>query len=244
MIRLYIPQYTLFPHFSFEATAEQNHYLLHVMRLKPNDPILLFNEKSGEFLASAQIKKKSITFTVEQRMRSFIAPPPLWLAFCLIKPHLMHLILEKATELGVTHIQPLISEYSQIRSIHIEKFQKIVIEASEQSERLDIPTIRPVISLSDFCDNLPAIQWLACLERTQAQPILSALHAHPASGVIVGPEGGFSQAEKTRLQAQNIIPISLGNTILRAETAVIYGLSCLNAFYHSKQHDHDASKQS
>jgi 16S rRNA (uracil1498-N3)-methyltransferase len=150
-----------------------------------------------------------------------------WLAFSPLRTHLTHFVIEKATELGVTHIQPIISDYTQHRQVCIDKYKKIAIEATEQCERLSVPRIFDAKNLYEFIDARPQINWLAAIERTSSPLISIDTEKKESVGVIIGPEGGFSESERSVL-AKSVTIVSLGNSILRSETAALFALSIIN----------------
>jgi 16S rRNA (uracil1498-N3)-methyltransferase len=207
------------------------------MRLKNNDNIRVFNEQMGEFDAVIRITCSNVSIVPSICVRE---PEPVsqetWLAFCPIKPHLTHFIIEKSTELGVTHFQPIFSEYTQFRSLNVAKLRKIAIEATEQCGRLDVPMLFEGQTFAKFTDSIPDLQsvtktsvlpmhWLAAIERcgTNASPLVA--QDGPA-GIIIGPEGGFSEREKSILNEKARV-VTLGKNILRSETAAICAISRL-----------------
>lgn len=196
---------------------EIKHYLLNVMRLKQNDKLHLFNEKDGEFEG---VLIDSNTIAVEKHTEKPVITSPKALAFCLIKQHRLNFLIEKATELSVSHLYPLISQNTQVKNFNIERYQKISIEAAEQSGRFDIPHIYPQKTLKKFCDNLPNdFQWHFGSTR-----IKTSLPIQKSPGFIIGPEGGFSKEEE-RLLEKICTPLSMGRNVLRAETAALWTLS-------------------
>jgi 16S rRNA (uracil1498-N3)-methyltransferase len=199
------------------------------MRLQSGAQLLVFNENEGEFLATLK-KDGPAGFLIleEQRRRVSNAGFEIHLAFSPLKPHLTSLVVEKATELGVTHIHPVIMERTQIRHINTDRLQKIATEAAEQSERLTLPLFTAVTPLCDFLSAWHGVYWLSAIERSNSgiRPIIGDIAAKmPQSiGVIIGPEGGFSHTEIAILQDKTT-PVSLGEQILRSETAAICALS-------------------
>lgn len=214
---------------------QQMHYLINVLRLKNGEVIRVFNERDGEWQGSISNPNKKQLLV--QNLQFFCAPKlckPLWLAFALIKHDPLDFLLEKSTELGATHLQPLITERCNIKNIRLDRWQKNVIDATQQSERHDVPQIFPVQNLKDFLKNQSDVHWLACVERkNDVTPILKAvqkLDLNQICGFIIGPEGGFSEFEQNLLlNTESVGCISLGWRILRAETAAINVLSCYQA---------------
>ncbi|CAO5676232.1 MAG: Ribosomal RNA small subunit methyltransferase E [Holosporales bacterium] len=217
-VRLFSPQDIVFP---YVLNGEQSHYCAHVLRLNVDDKICLFNAIQGEYEAVIQtIHKKGIIvddgvlIKAPQRLKKCA------LAFSPIKQDRLNFMIEKATELGVSDFYPILCDYTQVHKINADRLLKIAIEAAEQSERMDIPTIHACMKLRDFVQYSQNAQltFAAALERTDY-----ALTSQQIDGIIIGPEGGFSAIEKNLLAAQ-CVPLSLGETILRAETAAIVGI--------------------
>ena len=210
------------------VSAGQAHYLGHVMRRRVGDPVVLLNGRDGEWLAEiSQIKRDRAMVRVGERLREQSKPRPLTLAFAPLKRDATDLVVEKATELGATVIQPILTERSNTHRVNLERFRAIAIEAAEQCEGLDLPELREPVTLTRFLGDWPKdVPLAACWERTATAPI-----GGRASGLIVGPEGGFTDAELELMKrAPFVIPVSLGSRILRAETAAIAGLALLQSF--------------
>jgi 16S rRNA (uracil1498-N3)-methyltransferase len=203
---------------------EQSHYLAHVLRQNIGDSLFVFNATAGEWRAKIyQITKKQVVIEIVDQQQSVCLTPTLWLAFAPLKQDATNFLLEKATELGVTHLQPLWMERSNTQRLNQQRWEKIVIEASEQCERYDIPHILPSLSLAAFLKDLPQnMEWFAAIEREASKYLLAVLQTKQTAkwGFIIGPEGGFSTTEQHLLhQHPSICAINLGPRILRAETA-------------------------
>lgn len=201
---------------------KKTHYLIHVMRQKVGDSILLFNGQDGEFQSClTEVKKKTCQLEVKEQTRDQMARRTLVLCPALIKKENMDLVLEKATELGVTDIYPLITNRTVVRGFNIERANLIVEEAAEQSERLDVPKIFNPVRLEDLFLKLGKEATPVFLtERGKSGSKLLSEIEIPA--FIVGPEGGFTDSEINFILSQkNICPLHFGDTILRAETASI-----------------------
>ncbi|GHS91768.1 ribosomal RNA small subunit methyltransferase E [Alphaproteobacteria bacterium] len=247
-VRLFVPYFQ--PNILCPLPPDQAHYVVHVMRLRDGDLLHIFNESLGEFegvlkLGGAKVSSKSV-FVFPTKLLRTSQPPErlLKLAFSPLKPQSLHFLVEKATELGVTHLQPLQMTRTQGKSFLVEKMQKIIQDAAEQSERLTLPRLEPLKKLKNFWEEMECadpekneqrMTWFVALEREDA-PLLSALRFSEESplvpfpqnvGIIIGPEGGFSPEEKKSLPPC-VIPVSLGKYILRAETAAVYALSFLS----------------
>ena len=218
---------------------EPSHYLSHVLRLRQNDPVRLFNARDGEWLsrvAAEPAKKRGLTLALQKQLRPQLTEPDLWLCCAPIKRAHFDFMMMKATELGVAHIQPILTDRTQVREVNADRSRAIAIEAAEQSERLSIPIIHPPIALDHMAIHGPAGRLpIVCAEFGEAMPIGLAMRpfgATPpaAAAVITGPEGGFTPSEMQQLrQIPNALPLRLGPRILRADTAALAALSCWQA---------------
>ncbi len=197
--------------------------MLRVLRMTPGDRFLAFNANAGEWECEIKDSSRDCVMAVMIRqIRECKSSRKLALAICQIKPENMRLILEKCTELGATDFYLLTSEYTNYHS-DIAKLRRIAISAAEQSERLDIPTIYEEVPLDKFVSDLPSeYTWFSAIEReTNACSLLEIINTHcKPFGFIVGPEGGFSDDEKTLLHTTTT-PLRLSPNILRSETAAI-----------------------
>ncbi len=208
---------------------DQSRYLLNVMRRGNGDQIRIFNGSDGEWLASLiQTGRDKAALKLDLRVRIQKQTNGPWLAFSMIKRGPTELIVEKATELGVSKLLPVRTSRSNSDRINIERLVRIAVEASEQSERLDVPKIKEPVSLPDLISNWPNERILIVGDETGCSPpILESLNSYSSNsyGLLIGPEGGFTSDE---LDGFSHIPfvrkISLGPRILRAETAAIAGL--------------------
>ncbi len=209
---------------SIAGTATHAHYLIHVLRRTTGDPVRLFNGRDGEYAATlAAGRRDSLTFTVAAQLRPQTAEPDIWLALCLLKRDPTELVVQKATELGVSEIHLVLSERTNAAHTNLDRLRSIATEAAEQSERLTIPTLHPPQKLPDLLAAWPAGRTLAAAIERAASPLPHDQHA-----LLVGPEGGFTPRELDALHAAPFIqPVSLGPRILRAETASIAGLALL-----------------
>ena len=227
MIRLYTQEDIISSNTHIPLSEQQSHYLIHVMRLKETQEFLIFNERSGEWLASlhSKTKKQHFAFIKYQTKKiSSVSLPDIRLYISLIKKENMDLILQKSTELGVKYIFPIISEHTYHRKFNLSRAQSILIEAAEQSERLDIPIIEAPIPLKEFLNKRDCSVPLYFLSERGTHSSCS-LDASPVS-FLIGPEGGFSQNEINLLEKQeNAYSIHLKDCILRTETACLSILS-------------------
>lgn len=227
-IRLYVPELPT-PGEIFAVSEGQTHYLANVMRLAEGDALRVFNEEAGEWQAIvAKISRKAAMLTAQVQTRLPAPEPDAWLCFALLKRQKTDLVVEKATELGVSVIQPVITARTNADHVNLERLRAIATEAAEQCERLHVPQIRPPQKLVDLLRSWPARQlYIADERRTSA---LLGPVSDP-SALLIGPEGGFTERELEDI-AQTVPDarrVSLGNRILRAETAAIAGLALLLA---------------
>jgi len=214
---------------SIEATEGQAHYLGGVMRRSVSDPVHLFNGRDGEWACRiASLARGKASFGVESLVRPQSDDADLWLMFAVLKRDTTDMIVQKATELGVSVLLPVFTERTNAGRVNLDRLRAIAIEAAEQSERLTVPGIRPARQMHDALADWPAGRSLfVALERADAQPLTPA--SGPA-GLLIGPEGGFGPRDHTVLDRCRFVrPISLGPRILRAETAAIVGLALLQA---------------
>jgi 16S rRNA (uracil1498-N3)-methyltransferase len=209
-------------------SAAQSHQLLHVQRAREGDAVALFNGRDGEWLASLSLGKRSVTAIIESKLREQESSPDIWLFFAPIKHARLDFLIEKATELGVAVLQPVITERTQIARVAPEKLFETAREAAEQCERLDVPLVEAAIPLAKLLENWqPARRLFVCAEAGVAVAATEAFAAHTGpAAILIGPEGGFAPAELALFADYPFVtPISLGPRILRAETAAITALA-------------------
>lgn len=213
----------------------QSHYLAHVMRVREGDAVALFNGEDGEWLASvASIQKKSLTLTLEKKIRGQKNSPDLWLAFAPIK-NKTELVVEKAAELGVSTLLPVFTRHAVVRSVSHEKLMAHAVEAAEQCGRLDVPAIREHKDLAALLAHWPKDRALLYGDESgggeSLQILLQSLPKQKKYGVLIGPEGGFAAEEHQMLSAANFVKsFSMGPRILRADTAAVAALACVQAW--------------
>lgn len=233
--RIYLdvnPSITLAVNELYDLPAATIHYLGTVLRLKKGDRVLLFNNWDGEWCGEIeQISKNKGVILIQKQLRLPVIPHGPTLLFALLKRDATDLAVRMATELGVKVIQPVQTLRTNSQRIREERLQMIAKEAAEQSNRLTIPEIRPLGSLFEICDAWPQDRpLLVALERGDERKI-DAIHQslyNGDEGLLIGPEGGFDEREIKKLLSYEFIrPISLGNLILKAETAVVAGLAKL-----------------
>ena len=206
----------------------QSHYLTKVMRVKENEVFSLFN-KNGEWEAKVlEISKGIVEFKIVKQIRKKESSKELWLAFSPIKSNFQNFMIQKATELGVTKFLPIIFDRTIVRKINNERFQKIVVEASEQSNRLNVPVIEKAQNLKNFLKSNSMDLILTDLNSNNKKIDKSKLTNKPIC-IIIGPEGDFSEAEREEiLSFKGVQSLKINENILRSETAVISAISIVN----------------
>ena len=206
----------------------QSHYLTKVMRVKENEVFSLFN-KNGEWEAKVlEISKGIVEFKIVKQIRKKESSKELWLAFSPIKSNFQNFMIQKATELGVTKFLPIIFDRTIVRKINNERFQKIVVEASEQSNRLNVPVIEKAQNLKNFLKSNSMDLILTDLNSNNKKIDKSKLTNKPIC-IIIGPEGDFSEAEREEiLSFKGVQSLKINENILRSETAVISAISIIN----------------
>jgi 16S rRNA (uracil1498-N3)-methyltransferase len=211
------------------ATPPQAHYLAHVMRRAAGDSVVLFNGADGEWQAQiATLRGDRAALVVGRRLRPQAPEADIWLAFAPLKRDATDLLVQKATELGAAALLPVATARTNAARINPQRLTAIAIEAAEQCERLTVPRIRDLIDLPGLLRDWPDERRLVvAIERA---PAPRAGFAAGPTGLLVGPEGGFTERELDALRSHPfVVPASLGPLILRAETAAIVGLALLQA---------------
>lgn len=198
------------------------HYLLNVMRLKPDDPLLLFDDRSGEWLGRiAEAGRRSLAVAIEQHRRPRETVPDLWLCFAPVKKARLDWIIEKATELGIARLQPVITERTIVERVKHERLAAQIVEACEQCGRTALPELIAPVRLPQLLKDWPAGRSLLFADEEGGAALAATPAAAPAA-ILTGPEGGFTAAERDLLLAHPAVRrIALGPRILRAETAAI-----------------------
>ena len=228
VVRLYVDQ-PLGAGQSVSLTRDQAHYLFGVMRLGEGSEVRLFNGVDGEYLARVETAlKRGGTLVSEDQTRRLQAPPDLWLLFAPIKKARTDFIVEKATELGAARICPVRTEFTNSERVRRDRLQAHAIEAAEQCGGTFVPEVPELSPLSALLDNWPKGRSLIfCDEKTVEDEATSDLELPAAPvAILIGPEGGFSKAERARLNAMpEAMTISLGPRILRADTAAVAALT-------------------
>jgi 16S rRNA (uracil1498-N3)-methyltransferase len=198
------------------------------MRIKENEVFSLFNS-SGEWEAKIlSISKSIVEFNITKQLRQKENLKELWLAFSPIKSNYFNFMIQKATELGVTKFLPIIFDRTIVRKINKERLEKVIIEATEQSNRINVPEIEEPQSLDLFLKNNNMDLIFTDLNTTNTKINLDQLTSNPTC-VIIGPEGDFSEKEREQiLKFEGVQPIKINQNILRSETAVISAISIIN----------------
>ncbi len=218
------------------------HFLRSVLRLGPGACLALFNGRDGEWLARIDgLGKGWASLTVESLRREQTSVPDVWLLFAPIKRARLDFLVEKAVELGVARLQPVMTERTVVSRVNHERLAANAREAAEQCERLDLPEIGEARRLFDLFDGWPeGRRLLICAESGASRPIAEVLaeaagdtSGQPASrwALLTGPEGGFGQSELDALRKLPFVtPVGLGPRVLRADTAALAALACWQAW--------------
>lgn len=205
------------------------HYLLSVMRLKDGDPVLLFDGASGEWLASASaVRKRDLVLTCERQTRPPEPVPDFWLCAAPIKKGRIDLVAEKACELGVARLVPVLTRRSVVDKLNADRLRAHMIEAAEQCGRTAVPDIDALTDLPALLRGWPPERALFFADELGGQPMAQAFAANPGpAALLIGPEGGFTDEERALIRAcPATVAIALGPRILRAETAAIAATAC------------------
>ena len=206
----------------------QSHYLVKVMRIKESEVFSIFNQ-NGEWEAKVlKISKGIVEFKTVKQLRKKESSKELWLAFSPIKSNYQNFMIQKATELGATKFLPIIFDRTVVRKINNERLEKIVIEASEQSNRLNVPEIEKAQNLKNFLNSNSMDLIFTDLNSDNKKIDKSKLTDKPIC-IIIGPEGDFSEAEREEiLSFKGVQSLKINENILRSETAVISAISIIN----------------
>ncbi len=219
---------------SVGLNPDQAHYLRDVLRREVGDEVILFNGRDGEWRGSiVDLGKKSGMVRCESQIREQTAEKGPWLLFAPIKRTQTDLIVQKATELGVSRLLPVITARTQSERVNLDRLRKIAIEAAEQCERLTVPAIAEPVKLSAALDEWKSSRRLwVCAEAGPAVPLAEALQKESpeAGALLIGPEGGFDPDELAFLAGLPFSrAVSLGPRILKAETAAMAALAIFQA---------------
>lgn len=212
-----------------DLDKNQSHYLNRVLRLKINDQVKIFGE-NGEYLCKvSNISKNHTTLAIIEKIREYQqSSTKITLAFAPTKGLGASFVVQKACELGVVSIIPIKTERSVVKSVNLEKLEKVAIEAAEQSERMDIPHIEEMQSLEEMVESNSDKKLLFCYERSEKAETPD-LTADDQVLIVIGPEGGFDEQEVKFLKLkQNVYTLRLSDYILKAETACIAAVSIIS----------------
>ena len=215
-------------------SKDQMHYVKDVMRLKAGDRLSVFNNQ-GEWDAMIETYEKNrAAIKILNKTRNKDNQTNIWLAFSPIKQTPLNFIIQKATELGVQRFVPILSERTIVREINIERIKKIIIEASEQSNRISVPEISKIESLENFLSVFPKNGCLIFCDINSNQSNLKNILVKKTEGpicILIGPEGDFSENERKKIiDLSQTCSMSLTKNILKAETAALSAITIVN--YH------------
>jgi 16S rRNA (uracil1498-N3)-methyltransferase len=218
----------------FEAGPQQTHYLTNVLRLGEGSEILIFNGRDGEWLAQLKPRGRKRAFLhITEQTRPQPEPSGLVYCFAPLKQGRLDYMVQKAVEMGAGALQPVITQHTQVSKFGIGRIVANVIEAAEQCGVLCLPELREAVQLDRLLDNWEAgRQLIYCDEHSETNnpiPILESVTENKL-GILIGPEGGFSESEREKLHAlPYVTAIPLGPRILRADTAAVAALAVVQA---------------
>ena len=232
-VRLYFPD-KIQSDLSSHLPKEQTHYVKDVMRLKIGDKLSIFNTL-GEWNALIEsYEKNGAKIKIMGKVRDKDNEKNIWLAFSPIKQNPFNFVIQKGTELGVQKFIPILSERTIVKKINLERVKKIIVEASEQSNRISIPEINKPESLKIFLSDFPKNGCLIFCDINSDQSNLKNILEKKIEGptcILIGPEGDFAEKERKEIIDLNqTYPISLAKNILKAETAALSAITIVN--YH------------
>jgi 16S rRNA (uracil1498-N3)-methyltransferase len=215
--------------------AAQAHYLLHVMRARTGDRVRLFNGREGEWRAViTQAGRRALELACEIQTEPQVEVPDLWLIFAPIKKTPADYVAQKATELGVRVLQPVLTRRTIVRRVNVDRLRANAIEAAEQSGRLSVPEIRPPRDLELLLRDWPQERRMLFCDESGGAPIADALNEARIEripwAVLTGPEGGFAPEERVLIRkSPQVVPVSLGPRIVRADTGALAALAIWQA---------------
>jgi 16S rRNA (uracil1498-N3)-methyltransferase len=209
-----------------ELDGAPAHYLANVLRLKEGAEVLVFDGQSGEWLAKIILSRKGrLKLSVERKTREAESIPDVWLAFAPVKRAQTDWLVEKATELGVARLIPVITQRTVAERVKLARLEAIAIEAAEQCGRTVLPEIAEPLPLDRLLGERESGRTLYFADEGGGEPAAEAFKPGPAL-ILTGPEGGFTEEERSAVRGSpNATPISLGPRILRAETAALAALA-------------------
>ena len=213
--------------------SEQVHHLRNVLRLGPGGKLALFNGRDGEWQATlGALGKHSGMARCDRQTRPQPVETALWLLFAPVKRARIDLIAEKATELGVTRLVPVLTQHTNVARVNTERLRAVVREAAEQTERLTLPEVAEPQKLDLALAEFPADRRLLLCDETGTAPGIATVLGQASSvlGILIGPEGGFAPDELDGLRKLPFVtPVGLGPRILRADTAALSALAVFQA---------------
>ncbi len=217
-----------------DLDRQQANYLINVLRLKDGAPVLVFNGLDGEWQAQLEIGgRKKAALRIDHATRDQTPPYDLHYLFAPLKQARLEYMVQKAVEMGVGELQPVITQHTQSRNLNMDRMNAYVIEAAEQCGILNIASVHQPITMAALIQDFPENRHLIfCDESEEGHnplELLKSLKPKPVS-VLIGPEGGFSEEERAALRAlPQVQPIPLGPRILRADTAAVAALAMIQA---------------
>jgi len=224
----------LAPGLSIEATRDQAHYLMTVLRLDAGARILLFNGRDGEWAGElSPLSRKKLELKIVEQTRPQPPAPDLVYLFAPLKVGRLDYMVQKAVEMGAGRLQPVLTQHTQMHRLNIERLRANVVEAAEQCGVLSVPAVDEAVKLAALVEDWPQDRRIFfCDEGFETHNPVGILKraAESKFAVLVGPEGGFSQEERSMLLAHpRVTPIPLGPRILRADTAAVAALAIVQA---------------
>jgi 16S rRNA (uracil1498-N3)-methyltransferase len=211
----------------------QTHYIAHVLRLKPGHGVLVFNGHDGEWSATLAADKRAATLVVDAQTRPQTVPADLHYLFAPLKAARLDYMVQKAVEMGVSALQPVITRHGQVTRVNTERMRANAIEAAEQCGILALPAVEPPLALVRLLAEWePARRLVFCDEDAEVMSPIATLGGVPRSplAVLIGPEGGFAEDERAALLTlPKVVRLSLGPRILRADTAAVAALALVQA---------------
>jgi 16S rRNA (uracil1498-N3)-methyltransferase len=223
--RLYVEE-TLSPGATVTLEGPPAHYLANVLRLQPGARVKLFDDRTGEWLGELhETGRKRVSVSLVEQLRPREPVPDLWLLFAPIKRGRIDWLVEKATELGVARLVPVTTERTVVDRLNLERLRAHSIEAAEQCDRTALPQIEAPVALDKLLAEWPQQRSLYFADETGGRPLAEAAETGSAA-ILIGPEGGFTQAERARIGAvAQARAVSLGPRILRADTAAVAAIT-------------------
>ncbi|MBI1211903.1 MAG: 16S rRNA (uracil(1498)-N(3))-methyltransferase [Alphaproteobacteria bacterium] len=209
---------------------DQSHFLANVLRAKAGDAVRLFNGRDGEWRGTiSALRKRAVLLQIEKQTTAQSGVPDLWLCLAPIKRTPLDYVTQKATELGVSRVQPVLTRRTIVERINLDRMRANAVEAAEQSGRLTVPEIAEPVSLDKMLRDWQSDRRLVfCDEAGDAPPAAQAMRASGRGpwAIVIGPEGGFTPEERAGLRQQPfVVPVSLGPRIMRADTAALAALA-------------------